>query len=71
MKKIYVYHVMNHKEMDEMISFAEHNGIEIDMYRKKEIHFRVPAGCCHSMFMLRYGTNVQLIDTTWEVDLAH
>ena len=48
------------------IDFSQRNGLELDIYRKR-LSMRVPAGCLHSMFILRFGDCINLVDKTWEM----
>lgn len=73
MKRIYVYSVLNQDRMNEIIQFANRNQIEVDYYRiehRKKLYFRVPAGCSHSLFILRFGDCVSLVDKTWEMGVV-
>ena len=71
MNRIYVYQIDESYAMADVIDFCNRSDIEVDIHRikhKKKLYVRVPAGCSHSLFILRFGDVVSLVDMTWEVD---
>lgn len=74
MNRIYVYQLNNHLQRESVIDFANKNHVEVDYFRikhKKRLCVRIPAGCLHSMFVLRFGDDCSLIDKTWEISHSH
>ena len=66
MNRIYVYQLTD-KSLGLMFKdFADRNRLEVDIYRKS-LSMRVPTGCLHSLFVLRFGDAVRLVDKTWEI----
>lgn len=73
MNRIYVYQLDDQSVLSEIMEFSDRTNVEYDRYRlnsRKKFFFRVPAGCAHSMFLLRFGDSVSLVDKTWEMGSA-